>query len=61
MIKITSDVDQTVYISAYTYDAQHIRNGGCGESSYDSYIRFSNNKTSEVLRPHLGYNHFEPL
>lgn len=28
-ITISSDVDQMVYISAYTYDSQHIRNGFC--------------------------------
>lgn len=28
-ITISSDVDQMVYISAYTYDSQHIRNGLC--------------------------------
>lgn len=28
-ITIQSDTDQMVYISAYTYDSQHIRNGAC--------------------------------
>lgn len=28
-ITISSDKDQMVYISAYTYDSQHIRNGDC--------------------------------
>ena len=26
---LTSEVDQRVYVSAYTYDSQHIRNGEC--------------------------------
>jgi hypothetical protein len=30
-VTIRSEEAQTVYISAYTYDTQHIRNGGCDE------------------------------
>ena len=33
-ITITSKVAQKVYISAYVYNDQHVRNGGCSEEKY---------------------------
>ena len=35
-ITVKSDVDQTVYMSAYVYDTQHTRNGGCADYMGDS-------------------------
>ena len=56
-----SDDDQTVYISAYTYDDQHVRNGGCTNYSQNSFMYFTHDKTYEWLYPMYGYSHFEPL
>ena len=36
-VKITSAVDQIVYISAYSYDTQFIRNGDCYDEKIQRY------------------------
>lgn len=60
-MSFVSEVDQTVYISAYTYDPQHIRNGDCGGTSGGSYMYFIDYKTNEWLYPMWGNNHVRPL
>ena len=56
-----SPVDQTVYISAYTYDTQHIRNGACDQTQEGSYLYFIDDKTNEWIYPFWGYNHVQPI
>ena len=36
---ITSDVTQTVYISTYLYDAQHVGNGACADKRPDAWVK----------------------
>lgn len=59
-ITFKSDVDQTVYISAYTYDSQHIRNGQCDDHSEGSYFYFRHDKSDDWLYPMYGYSHHMP-
>lgn len=35
-LTITSNIAQTVYMSAYLYDSQHQGNGSCGDGLGDS-------------------------
>lgn len=43
-IKIRSLERQTVYISVYTYDSQHIRNGECDNYSEQSELVWKHEK-----------------
>lgn len=60
-MSIVSNQDQTVYISAYTYNSQHIRNGECGLSKEFSIMKFWNDKTKEWIYPMYDNNHVEPI
>ena len=60
-LTIESDVDQTVYISAYTYDDQHVRNSGCQAFRGGSALYFTHDRASDWLYPMDGWSHHEPL
>lgn len=51
---ITSQHDQTVYISAYTYDAQHFSNGGCNAFDSNTDLRFTHDRLDDWLYPKYG-------
>ena len=38
-LTVKSDVEQTIYMSAYLYDSQHTRNGDCHDYDGDSYAK----------------------
>ena len=53
-IKITSSEAQRIYISGYTYDPQHIRNGACDNYNSESYMYFTHSRTSAWYWPFFG-------
>ena len=45
--KITSEVDQSIYISAYPYNRQHRGNGDCAAKHYDNDLFVTSSEDSE--------------
>lgn len=58
-LTVTSDVTQTVYMSAYLYDSQHQGNGSCGDGIDDSsaYILSDHDNTWHYFK--YGPYHYE--
>ena len=60
-LRITSEEDQTVHISVYTYDTQHIRNGDCDKFSEDSRLWYKHDNMSKWSYFKWGDNHSDPV
>lgn len=60
-ITVRSNEDQRVYISGYTYDSQHIRNGACDNYTMESYMYFTHSQTNQWYWPLYGENHTPAL
>lgn len=58
---IESKDAQTVYISVYTYDSQHIRNGACDNFSSNSQVTFTHERWNTRLNVLWGQNHADPV
>ena len=61
VLTVTSSVAQTLYVSAYTYDIQHLRNGECVGWDNDTTLNVKSNSQNTWLGFNSGYAHFDPI
>ena len=60
-LTISSDDDQTLWVSAYTYDGQHTWNGDCNKFAQGTYIKFTTSVSDKAHYINYGDSHADPI